>query len=45
VTEKVLRVLALLLRQLPDYPLEPLFRPERLDEVKHRLAEMEVSHD
>ena len=42
VTEKVLRVLALLLRQLPDYPLEPLFRPERLDEVKHRLAEIEV---
>lgn len=45
VTDKVLRVLALLLRQLPDYPLEPLFKPERLDEVKHRLAEMEVSHD
>ncbi|BBQ28868.1 hypothetical protein WP2W18E01_04500 [Aeromonas caviae] len=44
VTDKVLRVLALLLQQLPDYPLEPLFRPERLDEVKHRLAEIEVSH-
>lgn len=44
VTDKVLKVLALLLRQLPDFPLEPLFKPERLDEVKRRLAELEVSH-
>jgi len=36
VTGEVLRVLALL--------LEPLFKPERLDEVKRRLAELEVSH-
>lgn len=45
VTGEVLRVLALLLRQLPTYPLEPLFKPERLDEVKHRLNTMEMSHE
>ncbi|MGY4015940.1 hypothetical protein [Aeromonas molluscorum] len=44
VTDKVLKVLALLLRQLPDFPPEPLFKPERLDEVKRRLAELEVTH-
>lgn len=44
VTGEVLRVLALLLRQLPGYPLEPLFKPERLAEVKRRLAEMGVTH-
>lgn len=45
VTGEVLRVLALLLRQLPGYPLEPLFKPERLAEVKRRLAELEITHD
>lgn len=45
VTGEVLRVLALLLRQLPGYPLEPLFKPERLVEVKRRLAEVEITHD
>ena len=46
VTGEVLRVLALLLRQLPGYPLEPLFKPERLAEVKRRLAEVEkMSHE
>lgn len=44
VTGEVLRVLALLLRQVPEYPLEPLFKPERLDEVKSRLNSMEISH-
>jgi len=44
VTSQVLQVLALLLRQLPGFPLEPLFKPERLDEVTRRLAELEVSH-
>jgi len=44
VTDKVLRVLALLLRQLPKYPLEPLFKPERLEEVNRRLNAMEISH-
>ncbi|MFQ2064877.1 hypothetical protein ACK35R_07590 [Aeromonas veronii] len=45
VTGEVLRVLALLLRQLPGYPLEPLFKPERLAEVKSRLNTMEMSHE
>lgn len=45
VTGEVLQVLALLLRQLPGYPLEPLFKPERLAEVKRRLAELEITHD
>ncbi|WCH23251.1 hypothetical protein [Aeromonas salmonicida] len=45
VTGEVLRVLALLLRQLPGYPLEPLFKPGRLAEVKRRLAEVEITHD
>ncbi|MGL6493383.1 hypothetical protein ACSZNX_20755 [Aeromonas veronii] len=44
VTGEVLRVLGLLLRQLPRYPLEPLFKPGRVDEVKRRLAEMGVTH-
>ncbi len=44
VTGEVLQVLALLLRQLPGYPLEPLFKPERLAEVKRRLAEVEITH-
>lgn len=44
VTGEVLRVLALLLRQVPEYPLEPLFKPERLEEVKRRLNSMEISH-
>lgn len=43
-TGEVLRVLALLLRQLPGYPLEPLFKPERLAEVERRLAELGVTH-
>lgn len=44
VTGEVLRVLALLLRQLPGYPLGPLFKPERLAEVERRLSELEVAH-
>lgn len=44
VTGEVLRVLALLLRQLPGYPLGPLFKPERLAEVERRLSELEVTH-
>lgn len=45
VTGEVLQVLALLLRQLPGYPLEPLFKPERMAEVKRRLAEVGITHD
>lgn len=44
VTDKVLKVLALLLRQLPGYPLAPLFKPERLAEATRRLKELEVTH-
>lgn len=43
-TGEVLQVLALLLRQLPGYPLGPLFKPERLAEVERRLAGLGVTH-
>ncbi len=48
VTTRVLRLLALLRKALPQIPLEPLFAPSRLDEVLRRLAEIEaqeVHHD
>lgn len=41
VTNRVLRLLARLRQQLPQIPLEPLFAPERLDEVRRRLLAIE----
>ncbi len=43
VTNRVLRLLARLRQQLPQIPLEPLFAPERLDEVQRRLLAIECT--
>ncbi|MGL5294403.1 MAG: hypothetical protein ACRC9V_11665, partial [Aeromonas sp.] len=45
VTTPVLKVLVLLLRQLPEYPLEPLFKSERLAEIQRCLTTLENTHD
>ena len=46
-TAPVIQVLARLVRQVPDLPLAPLFKPERLEEVHRRLAAIQpgVSND
>ena len=42
VTTRVLRLLVLLRKALPQIPIEPLFAPSRLYEVRRRLADIEA---
>ena len=44
VTTKVLKTLLLLQQQLKGFPLEPLFKPERLNEAKQRLNQLNACH-
>lgn len=44
VTTKVLKTLLLLQQQLKGFPLDPLFKTERLNEAKQRLSQLNACH-